>query len=238
MKTSNQVGNYKFQGILGMLLGLTMVFSSCSKGDNEIMVEGEAKVMIVNSAAGSQPQDFYLNGAKVTSSAVAYSQSTSYITTSAGKERKAEFKNAGSASANSTSSADLSAGENYTFFYTSNVNGSGNSSLFLKDETTSSSSGKAKVRFVNLAGGLASANLIVSGGATWASNIAFGTASGFSEVNPGTFTLQTALSSSTATTANLGSFTLQAGKIYTIYTSGLLTGSASTAVTAKMLIHN
>lgn len=214
-----------------------MLVSSCSK-DDTIRVEGEAKVMVANSASGSQSQDFYLDGTKVNTSSVAYNESTSYITTDAGNGRKAEFRNSGSASANFTGNVDLAPGENYTFFYTSNVNGSGNSSAVFKDDRTSPSGNKAKVRFVNLAEGLASANLLITGGATLASNVAFGTASAFSEVDPGTFTLQTALSSSTVTSVNLGSFTLQSGKIYTIFTSGSLSGTVQTSVKAKLLVHN
>lgn len=238
MKTSNRFINLKFKGILSGLIAVTMLVSSCSKNDNKIVVEGEAKVMVANSASGSQPQDFYLSSTKLTASAVVYNESTSYITTPAGNDLKAEFKNSGSTTANFTGYVNLASGENYTFFYTSTVNGSGNSSAVFKDDKTSPAAGKAKVRFVNLAQGLASANLIVSGGASWASNVAFGTASNYFEVDPGTFTLQTVLSTSISTTANLGSFTLQAGKIYTIYTSGSLTGTASAAITAKMLVHN
>ncbi len=238
MKTSIQLNKYQFPGLLTGLVAAIMLLSSCSKDDNEMVIQGEAKVMIVNAASGSQPQDFYLDNAKVNTEAVAYSQSTTYITTGAGNERKAEFRNVGSASANFSAYVNLSPNENYTFFYTGKVDGSGNSSAVFKDDRTAPSGNKAKVRFVNLAEGLASANLLVTGGVVFATNVMFGNASNFSEVDPGTFTLQTALSTNTSTAVNLGSFTLQAGKIYTIYTSGSLTGSAQTAISAKLITHN
>lgn len=238
MKTSVQLNKYQFPGLLTGLVAAIMVLSSCSKDDNEMVIHGEAKVMIVNAASGSQPQDFYLDNTRINTEAVAYSQSTAYITTGAGNERKAEFRNTGSASANFSAYVNLSPNENYTFFYTGKVDGSGNSSAVFKDDRTAPSANKAKVRFVNLAEGLASANLLVTGGVVFATNVLFGNASNFSEVDPGTFALQTALSTSTSTAVNLGSFTLQAGKIYTIYTSGSLTGSAQTAISAKLITHN
>lgn len=239
METSNQFRKYKFSGLLTGLFAAVMLVTSCSKDDDdELVISGEAKVMVVNGASGSQPQDFYLDNAKVNTEAVAYSQSTAYLTTGAGNGRKAEFKNSGSASVNFSGYVDLAPNENYTFFYTGKADGSGNSSAVFKDDKSSPSPNKAKLRFVNLAEGFASANLLVTGGAAFASNVAFGTASNFSEVDPGTFTLQTVLSTSSSTSVNLGSFTLQAGKIYTIYTSGSLTGSAGTAISAKMLVHN
>lgn len=238
MRTSNQFSKYQFSGLITGLLVAVMLVTSCSKDDNELVISGEAKVMIVNGASGSQAQDFYLDNTKVNSEAVAYSQNTAYLTTAAGNGRKAEFKNSGSTNVNFTGYLDLAPNENYTIFYTGKADGSGNSSAAFKDDKSSPSPNKAKLRFVNLAEGLASANLLVTGGAVFASNVAFGTASNFSEVDPGTFTLQTVLASSTSTSANLSSFTLQAGKIYTIYTSGSLTGSAQTAISAKMLVHN
>lgn len=238
MKTSNQSKKYQFSGLLGGLIIISMLFSSCMKDNTEPLIEGTAKVMIVNAASGSAAQDFYLNNTKVNTEAVAYSQSTSYISTDGGRGRKAEFKNSGSTTANFTGTVDLIPNENYTFFYTGKADGSGNSSAVFRDEQTSPSANKAKLRFVNLAEGFASANLLVTGGASLASNIAFGKASNFSEVTPGVLTLQTSLSTGASGSTNLGVFTLAAGKIYTIYTSGSLTGSAETAVLAKMIVHN
>jgi len=238
MKTSNQSKKYQLPGLLGGFIVLSMLVSSCMKDNAEPIIEGTAKVMIVNAASGSAAQDFYLNDSKVNSQAVAYSESTSYISTDAGNGRKGEFRNAGSTTVNFTGYVDLYPNENYTFFYTAKVDGAGNSSAVFKDEKTSPAANKAKLRFVNLAEGFAGANLLISGGATLASNIAFGTASNFSEVDPGTLTLQIALATGTSNAANLGAFTLEAGKIYTIYTSGSLTGTGQSALSAKMLVNN
>lgn len=237
MKTSNQSGKYLFSGLMSGMVILSMFISSCAKDDTELTINGTVKVKIVNAASGSAAQDFYLDNTKINSEAVAYSESTSYISANAGN-RKGEFRNSGSTSANFTGNVDLVPNEHYTFFYTGKADGSGNSSAVFKDEQTSPSANKAKLRFVNLAEGFASANLLVTGGVTLASNIAFGTASNFSEVDPGILTLQTTLAAGATGSTNLGAFTLVAGKIYTIYTSGSLTGSGQTAVSANILVHN
>ncbi len=238
MKTSNRFKNYQMPGILAGLILMTVLMSACSKDDNEFIIEGEARVMVVNAASGSEAQDFYIENSKINPEPLAYSQSTAYITTDAGDSRKAEFKNSANATINFTGYVNLAPNENYTFFYTAKADGSGNSSAVFQDDKTTPSANKAKIRFVNLAEGLSNANLLVIGGLTFASNVAFGSASNFAEVDPGTFNMQTALSSSTSTFVNLGSFTLAAGKIYTIYTSGSLTGSAQTAISAKIITHN
>lgn len=216
------------------LTALTVFLTSCSKNDDDEVLTGQAKVMIVNSASGSAAQDFYLEGTKVNTEAVAYSQSTAYISVPVGYDRKAEFRNTGSTTANFTGYVDILPNQNYTFFYTASADGTGNSSAVFRDETTSPSPSKARVRFVNAASGLTTANLLIANGATIASNIAFGTASSFSDVDPGTLSLQTGLAAGGTAAVNLGSFTLQPGKIYTIYTSGSLTSS----VTASLITHN
>ncbi len=234
MKTLNQLKAIRFVKILMCFIACAVIVSSCSKDDNDAMLSGEAKVMIVNSASGSAAQDFYLDNTKVNAQAVAYSQSTAYISTSAGYGRKGEFRNTGSASANFTGNVDILPGKNYTFFYITKADGTGNSSVVFSDETTSSSTTKARVRFINLAGGLSSANFLITGGSTLASNVAFGAASGYNDVDPGTISVQTALAAGGTASVNLGSFTLQAGKIYTIYTSG----SLAATVSASLIAHN
>ncbi|SKB27718.1 DUF4397 domain-containing protein [Daejeonella lutea] len=234
MKALNQLGKIRLVKSLVTLVAVTVFFSACSKDDNDDILSGEAKVMIVNSASGSAAQDFYLDNTKVNAQAVAYSQSTAYIATPAGYSRKGEFKNSGSTTANFTGYVDVLPNKSYTFFYTTKADGSGNSSAVFQDETTTSSTTRARVRFVNLASGFNSANFLITGGTTLASNVAFAAASTYNDVDPGTILLQTSLATGGTASANLGSFTLQAGKIYTIYTSGSLTATVS----AGLITHN
>ncbi len=234
MKNSIRIRTFRLNAIFIALTVLTVFIASCSKNEDDPILTGEAKVMVVNAASGSSAQDFYLDSAKINTEAVAYSQSTAYVTTPAGYNRRAEFRNSGTTTVNFTGNLDIFPNQSYTFFYTTKADGTGNSSAVFTDETTSSSTTKARVRFVNLASGLTAANLIIAEGSTIASNIAFGSGSQYSDVNPGTINLQTALAAGGTASLDLGSFTLQAGKIYTVYTSGSLTST----VTASLITHN
>jgi hypothetical protein len=234
MKTSNlkRIGR---PGILWFAFAaLTVIFTSCSKIGNDDVLVGEAKVIIVNAAAGSAAQDFYLENVKINTTAVAYSQPTPYMSAQAGYSRKAEFRDSGSATVNFTGYLDILPNRTYTFFFITKADGTGTSSAAFSDETNNPSATKARVRFVNLASGLTAANLLIVGGATIASNVAFGSASDYSDVDPGTLNLQTSLAGEGAASSDLGGFTLQRGKTYTIYTSG----SLATAVTASLITHN
>jgi hypothetical protein len=229
--------NLKAKGRSGMfcfaLVFLTLFFTSCSKIGNDDALVGEAKVIIVNAVVGSAAQDFYLENVKINTSAVAYGQTTTYMTALAGYSSKAEFRDGGSVTANFTGYLDILPNRSYTFFYITREDGAGVSSAAFSDETTNPSATKARVRFVNLASGLTAADLLIAGSATIASNVAYGSSSIYSEVDPGTLNLQTSLAGGTGS-LDLGDFTLEGGKIYTIYTSGSLT----TAVTASLITHN
>lgn len=233
MKKVNQIREPRLNKVLLGLLAIFMVVVSCNKNDDDVILEGEAKVMVVHAASGSPDQDFYLDDTKVNAEAIAYNESTAYIATPAGYGRKAEFKNSGSETVSFTGYVDLLPERNYTFFYTTRADGTENSSAVFADETVSSAS-KAKVRFVNLAGGFTNADLLIAGGSSLVSNIGFATASDFIELDPGTIAFQTVLSSGTGGSFDIGTYTLAAGKIYTIYTSGSLTGTVS----AHLITHN
>lgn len=233
MKKLNHIRKPRLNKVLLGVLAILMVSGSCKKDNNDVILEGDAKVMVVHAAEGSPDQDFYLDNTKVNVEAIAYNESTAYIATPAGYGRKAEFKNSGSETVNFTGNVDLLPERSYTFFYTTRADGTENSSAVFADETVSSAS-KAKVRFVNLAGGFTNADLLIAGGSSLVSNISFATASNFIELDPGTIAFQTVLSSGTGGSFDIGTFTLAAGKIYTIYTSGSLTSTVS----AHLITHN
>lgn len=234
MKTLNLFWGSTSKMLLTGALAASVIFSACNKNDDEeLILEGEVKVKVVNAAPNSAPQDFYLNDTKVTSNAVAYNQATGYMTSNAGYGVKAEFKSENSATVNFTGRLDLLPNENYTFFYTTQADGSGAASAAFRDDQNPSQS-RAKVRFVNLAIGLPGANFLVNGGASLASNVPFGSSSTYFEIDPGTLNLQTSLAGSSSAAIPVGQFALQAGKIYTIYTSGSLT----TLVEAHLITHN
>ena len=93
-----------------------VLFSSCKKNNAGISVTGKAKVRVVNAAQGSNPQDFYQGGTKLTTSAVAYGEASAYLTAVAGNS-SLSFKNVGATTVNATVNAGLNNDGAYTIFY-------------------------------------------------------------------------------------------------------------------------
>jgi len=170
---------------------VSLALTSCMKDGGSTSLS--AFVQVTNSAEGSVPQDFYLDSAKVSTSAVAYGSSSDYLKTTPGNHL-AKFKNSGTANANASLSLSLQAGQYYSVFYAD-----GNASASFQDDRTAPQAGKARVRFVNLSSALSSTvDFAAAGGAT-------------------AFSLY--LSGSSSVLVSIPA-TLQAGHIYTVYVSG------------------
>lgn len=221
--------NFKktYKGLFIALVALTSL-SACTDDNEDITAD--AYIRVVNASEGSAAQDFYLNNSKVSANAVAYTQSSSYITTTNGT-KTGEFKTTGTATVNASSNINIEAGKYYTVYYTG---GTSSSATFTTttDEMVNTSANKAKVRFVHLSSAAAnSIDLAIQGGTKIVNNLAYKGVSAYQEVDAATnFSLFTAGSATAA--FNLTGLNIQAGKIYTVYISG----STSLTITYHVLV--
>jgi hypothetical protein len=219
MKTVSYLKNFKslsLSFIAIMLLAVT--FTSCSKSNDNANLS--AYVKVTNSSEASLPQDFFIDNTKVSSSAVAYTQSTDYLTTNTG-DKQGQFKNTGSATANATINLDLAAGKYYSVFYVD-----GNSSTTYENDRTDPQTGKARVRFINLSSAIsANVDFGVKAGAKLVTALAYKAASAYNDVDAAT-TFSLYASGSSSTILNIPA-TISAGHIYTIYISGATNATLS-----------
>ncbi|RCH54239.1 hypothetical protein DJ568_13145 [Mucilaginibacter hurinus] len=224
MKTYVQVRLLKLVSLL-MVLFVALAITSCSK-DKDDNKRGDARVMIVNAVEGSAEQNFYLDNNKLNSSALAYGESTSYLSTTAGT-RKAEFRSESSSTANVSFDLPLVANKNYSIFYAGPTSSA--TYMVTEDDITPPPAGKAKIRFVHLATAFETGiDVGVVGASKFVNNLKFKTASAFSNVDANS---AFALFATGSTTALLTIPTpIDEGKIYTIYVTG------STPLTIKYRI--
>jgi hypothetical protein len=208
--------NFKSPKTLSSLLTafilLTVGLTACNKSSNSEM-GGTAYVRAVNSAQASAPQDFYLSENKLNATALAYTQASSYITVNAGAHN-AQFRTSGTTTVNVSGGVYVNPNTYNTFYYTDD-----NSGVAVQDDNTAPSSGKARVRFINLSTALnSSVDFGLSTGNKLVTGLAYKTASAYNEVDAAaSFSLYAA---GTATATLTMPTTIQAGKIYTIVISG------------------
>ncbi|MES2375151.1 MAG: DUF4397 domain-containing protein [Bacteroidota bacterium] len=226
MKTTTSYRTPKTLLSLIALFLLTVCIASCGKSDNG-SVGLSAYVTAVNSAEASAPQDAYVDNNKLNSSAMAYTQATAYVAVKTG-DHQVQFKTAGTTTVNNTSSLSTEGNNYYTVFYTEDK-----STVTTHDEHTAPSSGKARVRFINLSSAVASnVDFGLAAGSKIVSGLAYKVASAYYDVDAATtFSLYAAGSSTVMLSIPA---TIQAGHIYTIYVSG----ATQATVTYHVLVQN
>lgn len=219
--------------LLIALAGLTTI-ASCSKHDDyDFTATATANVRLVNTSTDAGPSKLYLNDVLRTTNAVSYGTASGYSQTYIADNTIAVQSASGSVLASATGSLD--ADGNYTYFLAGT---SGNYSILTSyDNATTPSAGKAKVRFVQAASGLASANLLGNGVSIFAAQN-FKAITDYSEVTAGTFVFTVTSPGSATVLASSASTTLQAGKNYIVYTSGVSGTTGTNALTVSVLSTN
>ena len=129
-------------------------------------------------------------------------------------QKTAVFKNASSATANATTTVDITASGSQTLFLVKQADGSYGISAYANDNT--STSGKARVRFINVSSLLSSSiNVTTSTGTSILSALSFKAASAYQTIDANTSLNVNATGSLETTTISGSEF--QAGKVYTVW---------------------
>lgn len=225
-----------------LLAGTTALLSSCLKNKDNNTGDPISALMVVNGFTGTASTDFYLNTQRVNDQPINYTVNTGYFNIYPGTRRLTAKKGG-----TSTTIADV----NYTFdgghYFSvfiapkSDLQADVDSATFIvsKDSLVAPETGKASIRFVNLTPGAHKLDVTVKDAATpLFSNKGFKAVTEFISVTPNeTYILELYETGSSALKYQLAPFAVQAGKIYTVYSSGLWDGTNSTAFGAKFIIH-
>lgn len=226
-------------------------FTSCSDDDDDTP-PATAKVSVTHASPGSPAVDIYVDGTKVTTTQLSYSNTSGtsgnpYLTVNAGTRN---IKVSPNGTLNVIDANVPFAANNAYSVFAYDVLGSGTTlrALVLGDDLTAPAAGKAHIRFLHLSPdapnvdielartGASSINLtnIPYVGPTPAANLNV-----FTPVDAGDYTVnvRAAGTSPVVLTAPL---TFTAGKIYTIYARGLLANGVGTAdgLGASVILHN
>lgn len=197
-------------------LAFLFLLSSCMKNDDYTEIIGEASVKIVNTVESSEPQDFYQNDKKISTTAVGYGQTSDYLTIIAGTATTVTFRNSGTATVNATGFIAPQLGLKYMMFYYFNSIGEGVVSGLLND-TNAPAAGKIKVRFLNLGATLSnSINVETSASTPLVTSLAYNYASPYHLFDDN---LDLAVKLTGATTAGvvIPNTAFQTGKNYTVW---------------------
>lgn len=221
---------YRF--IKPILFAFVLVFtlSACKKIEPEVIVEGQAKIRVVNTVFGSNSQDVYQNSTKLTSTPIAFGENTGYLTVKGGITATLALKNANSDVVKASAVAALQNDVSYTIFYYTNPSGEGRING-LSDDNTVPAAGKSRVRFINFGAALSnSVNVSLANGTAIINGLAYEYASPYKEVDAG---ISLNVSVIGGETKIIPGTELQAGKIYTIWLDAVNTTTLNYHVLAQ-----
>lgn len=230
MEAKNQF--YKLSGLLINAVFI-LVFSSCKNSINPEPSLGNARILLVNSAAGSSAINLYWTGNKLNPVPLAYGNTTGYRNITSGV-RDVQVKANSSNTLLAAKTIHLVQDSSYSFFvFESNKT---LATVIAEDDLSVPSFGNAKIKFANMSSGLSSADLSISKGPDIASSVSFGTIGSYTELKAGTYNLILRVHGSTATLLNLPNIRLDNGKIYTIWSNGAVNGTGTNTVGIQTII--
>jgi len=222
--------------LLAMAILATLSLASCGSDDdsNPVAPAAPARVMAVHASPDAPAVDLLVDGA-VAGTGLAFPNNTAYLDVAAGT-RNVKVNVAGTTNTVINANVPVNGGVSYTVFASDVVANIG--TVVLVDDLTAPASGKAHVRFVHLSPDAPAVDVAVQGGPVLFANQAFKQSTPFTPVDAGTYDLEVRLAGTSTVALPLNGIALQAGKIYTVFAKGLVSGSGAQALGAQIIVNN
>lgn len=195
---------------------------SCEDDDNDVVLN-DANVMVVHASPDAPGVDLLINDTKVNTAALTYPNNTDYLNVPSGTQN---IKVNAAGTSNTVIEADLDLDPNmaYTIFAINTLDNI--EPLVLEDDLTAPAANMAHVRFVHLSPDAPAVDVAVQGGPVLFSNRSFESATAFTPVAAGTYTLEVRPAGTMDVVLTVPDVELSNSGIYTIFAKGFLTPPA------------
>ncbi|MFC3559629.1 DUF4397 domain-containing protein [Pedobacter jamesrossensis] len=193
---------------------------SCSKKNPDVIVQGQAKIKVINAVQTEFKQDVFIDNEKLTTTSLAFGETSDYVKIPSGSRN---LTYVGSNNLNTDANLNFTPSLTYSTFLVSDRNGNREivnyeDNLSISDMTT------AKIRLINLTPYFTTGiNVTVQAGAQFVNGLLFKEASNYFALDAGAALRYNVVGSGSV--KSIAATDLLPGKIYTIWFSGL---SAST----------
>lgn len=216
-----------------MIGALTTV--GCSNDDNSMNPTESASVLVVHASPDAPAVDLLVDNTVVNTQPLTYPDNTGYLSVPAGN-RNIKVNASGTSTTVINADLNLEADMAYTVFATDVLNDI--TPLVLQDNLATPATGKAHVRFVHLSPDAPPVDITLTDGTVVFGNKAFREYTSFTPLDAGTYNLQVRLAGTSTVVLNLPGIQLTAGKIFTVFAKGLVSGSGDQALGAQIIMNN
>ena len=218
---------------------LSLFVMSCNKDDDDDMA-GQAQVMVVHASPNGPAVDVRVNNT-VALSGVTYPNNSTYTGVNAGSTN-IKVSPAGTTTNVIDANVTLAANTNYSVFAIDSV--AKIKAAVVTDNLTAPAAGKAHVRFFHFSPNAPAVDIAVMGGPVLFSNRTFNDQSGntalanFTPVDAATYNLEVILAGTNTVVLSVPNVPITAGKIYTVFAKGFVTGTGAQALGAQLIANN
>lgn len=216
--------------VSAVLLAGVAFFSACKKDE----VKTYAKVNLIQASLSAPIYKLYANNVKLIPNVLSYGDNTAYLDVLSGA-KTFTIVDGTSDTAVATISSNLNANVRYSMFLVDTFPRV--HSLLLVDDFTPPANGQALIRFVQLSPNaqiVDVTNTITN--STVFAGLTYKDATGYKSVSPGVYDLAIRCDRTIDTvTYNMPTVVLSSGKIYTVYTKGILGATGKEAFSASMI---
>ncbi|MFM7080323.1 MAG: DUF4397 domain-containing protein [Bacteroidota bacterium] len=230
----NQLKNLIF---IAIALPLAVSVTSC-KDDEEDPAPApavdKASLMVTHASPDAPGVDLLVDNNKVNSSPLTFPNSTGYLSVNAGT-RNVKVNVAGTTTTVINADLPLTKNNSYSVFAVNTV--ANIEALFVEDDLTSPASGKAHVRFIHLSPDAPAVDIALDGAAVVFPDVTFKEYTDFTPLDAGSYDLEVRVAGTSTVALDLDPISLQAGKIYTVFAKGTLTGTGSQALSAQIIVN-
>ncbi|MFC4212561.1 DUF4397 domain-containing protein [Pedobacter lithocola] len=198
------------------LLIFCQTLISCGKNEPDVIVQGQAKIKLINSVEPEIKQEVFLDNEKLTTAPLAFAETSSYIKIPSGNRN---LSYVGSNNITTNSNLNFTPSITYSAFLVSDR--SGNKQIInFEDNLSNADLSTAKVRFINLTPSfLTGINVSIQAGSPFINALLFKEDSNYFNIDGGAALRCNVVGSGSVKT--IAASELLPGKIYTIWFSGL-----------------
>ena len=221
------------------ILSIGLIFASCDSDDDD-MEQLKSQVTVVHASPDAPAVDVRINNA-VALTNVAYPANSTYNAVNAGATN-IKVSPTGTTTYVIDANVNLEANTNYSVFAIDSV--SKIKAAVVVDNLTAPATGKAHVRFFHFSPNAPAVDIAVTGGPVVFANRMFNdqastaTFANFTPLDAGTYNLEVRLAGTETVVLALPNITLTAGKIYTVFAKGFVTGQGTQALGAQVIMNN
>lgn len=219
----------------GLIFISIFTFSACSDDDPVApVITPTAKVMVVHASPDAPGVDLLVDNTLVGSN-LTFPNNTGYLEVESGI-RNVKVNVTGTQTTVIGADLNILANVAYTAFAVNTV--ANLEPMIFVDNLTAPASGKAHVRFIHLSPDAPAVDITSTDGTVVFSNVAFKESIDFTPLDAGSYPLQVRVAGTSTVALELGNITLEAGKIYTVFARGLLSGTGDQALGAAIIVNN